>query len=146
VSATNATNQVMMDLGSSVTLVGWRYDGDRMHVKLRADVPTRVSVTDAYAGLSSGGVTAVPSRSVTIHGTRTVVIDTAEFRGESAVSVGAEEVARISTGAPVVGNPFAGGSPTAGWVGGAVLAVGMFVAAGAYVLRKEGGEPKVADS
>jgi alkylation response protein AidB-like acyl-CoA dehydrogenase len=136
----------MMDLGPTVQLVGWRYNGEKMFITLKADTTTVVSLADAYAGMNQAGVTTVPTRSVTVLGTRTVVMDTVELRGESAVTVGADKVARVSTGAPVVGNPFAGGSPTAGWVGGAVLAGSMFVLAGAYVLRKEGGEPKVADS
>lgn len=139
-------NQVNVDLGNGVTLLGWHYDGDTMHVAVEASYPVPVSITDSYAGLDARGVSELPERETMVSGRETLHINTEEYHGESAVSVGAGRSFRVNTGMATFGNPFAGGNPTVGWLGGSVLAVGMFVGAGAYVLRQEGGAPKVADS
>ena len=139
------TNPVRYQLGPNTQILGYSYSDGVFRVKVKATIPTRIVVSDALGPLSESGVSEVPQRSVFVDGTQTVQMDVEEYQGGAGVSVSSSSgTVYISAGVGGRGNPFEGGSPTVGWIGGAVVAVLMFALAGLWTLRKEGNEPKKA--
>jgi len=139
------TNTVRYQLGSNVQITGYSYSDGVFRVKVKTDTPTRIVVSDALGPLSDSGVSEVPQRSIFVDGTQTIKMDVEEYRGGAAVSVATSGgTVYISTGITTSGNPFEGGSPTVGWIGGASLAVLMFVLAGVWKLRRESTTPRIA--
>jgi hypothetical protein len=136
--------QAVASLGPAVTLVSYEFhqDNQTFALTLRAEAYTQIVVSDALGPLQDEGVSTVPQRRVALErGETTVTMRVEEYRGSAAVSVASPRGAvYVSTGIQSP-NPFADGDPTVGWVGGATLAVAMFVGAALYVLRKEGADP-----
>mgnify|MGYP000468813069 CR=1 FL=1 len=143
--AQNTTTQgqpVMLDVGEHVTVHRYWYENGEFHIVLSSNIATLVSVTDSMAGIKDSGGTTVPFRRVTVDGQTEVVMDVTEYRGGAAVSVGTSDgLVRLSTGVSPA-NPFAGSSPTMGWLGGGGIAILSFIGAGIWVIRKESGEPE----
>jgi hypothetical protein len=138
-------NRTLIRVGPHLSVVDYRYDGDLMHVTLHADIPTRAAISDVLGPVSESGARAVPVKTVMVDGTMEVSMDVEEYRGSAAISVGTSDGAvYVSTGIDPV-NPFAGGSATLGWFGGAGLSILMFTAAAIYKMRSEGGAPEVAE-
>lgn len=136
--------RAVASLGPAVTLVSYEFDQQTstFNVTLRAEVYTEIVVSDALGVLDDEGVSHVPQRRVGLNrGETTVSLKVETYRGDAGVSVASPKGAvYVSTGIDS-GNPFAGGDPTLGWIGGASLAVVMFFGAAGYVLRKEGADP-----
>ncbi|MFB6120974.1 MAG: hypothetical protein ABEJ68_07670 [Halobacteriaceae archaeon] len=139
-------NQTVIRVGPHLSVTDYWYDGDEMHVKLYADLPTLVSVADVLGAVDESGARRVEAKRVMVRGETTVTMDVGEYRGAAAVSIGTSDGGvYLSTGIKPI-NPLAGGSATVGWLGGSALAIGCFILAALWVMRQEGGAPEVAGS
>jgi hypothetical protein len=136
--------EAVASLGPAVTLVSYEFHqaNQTFALTLRADAYTQIVVSDALGPLQDEGVSTVSQRRVGLErGETTVTMAVKEYRGDAGVSVASPRGAvYVSTGIESP-NPFADGDPTVGWIGGATLAVVMFVFAALYVKRKEGADP-----
>jgi hypothetical protein len=128
-------------------IVAYRYDdrNQTFAVVLEADRATLLTLSDALGPASEAGVSNIPSKDVTLQaGRSTVTMQVQPHRGSAAISVAsADGAVYISTGVPPV-NPLGDSNPTLGWLGGAGISVAMFLLAGLWVLRQEGGGVEVA--
>jgi hypothetical protein len=128
-------------------IIAYRYSdkNQTFAVVIEADRPTLLAISDALGPVSDEGVSEIPSKDVSVDsGRSTITMQVQPHRGSAAISVASPDGAvYISTGVPPV-NPLGDSNPTLGWLGGAGIAVGMFLLAGLWVLRQEGGGVEVA--
>lgn len=150
-----ASSNVTHELSDVTKITRWRYEDGQFHITLQMDLPYEVEVTDNGALVSQlrdgegARVVDVDAESQTFNpgpGTTTIRVDAERVDGSAAVKVSAPGgTALLRTGSVGVGSPFAGDSPTVGWVGGASIAVLMALLAAGYVMWAEQSEPKVAN-
>jgi len=150
-----ASSNVTHELSDVTKITRWRYEDGQFHITLQMDLPYGIEVTDNGALVSQlrdgegARVVDVDAESQTFNpgpGTTTIRVDADRVDGSAAVKVSAPGgTALLRTGSVGVGSPFAGDSPTVGWVGGASIAVLMALLAAGWVLRTEQSEPKVAN-
>jgi hypothetical protein len=140
----------------TLTITSWSYDetSQELTIQFNATRPTTVTITEAAsAGDGRTGELSI-TRERVLPGNATVTLAVSPGpAGEAAVVVTTDEsVDRkkgvfLSTGqdATPQPSPFAGTSPTAGWIGGAALSLVTVVLAGIYRMRTETMEPEVAE-
>jgi hypothetical protein len=149
-SDSNASTQKIDD---EVTLVSWDYDDDRGGFVLvfNSTEVKEVTITEAVQFREGSGSGNIYSERV-LPGRSEIFVEVPRRGGEAAVtlttpaSIEANSYSYVSTGQTESdsASPFAGTSSTAGWIGGAALALVSVVLAGSYKMRRESREPEVA--
>lgn len=129
--------ETVIQVGSNVQVVDYRYADGTFHVTLRANITELVTVADVLGPVQNQGASTVPTKRIVLEpGKTTVSMDVGSYQGSAAVSIGTSEAGvYLSTGITTA-NPFGAVGPTAGWFGGAATVIGM----GALALRKVRGE------
>jgi hypothetical protein len=139
----------------TLTITSWSYDegSQELTIEFNATRPTTVTITEAASADSgrTGELSITRERVLPGESTLTLSVSPGPV-GEVAVvvttteSVDREQGVFLSTGqdATPQPSPFAGTSPTAGWIGGASLSLVTVVLAGIYRMRREATEPEVA--
>ena len=137
-----------IDPVTTIRNIDYNADTQTFKLTIHAEIPTRIVISDNLAAMKANrGVTGmstaqIPQKRLTLDvGTTTVTMQAAEWRGKTAITVATTRGAiSINNGVPT-GSPFAGSSGTTGWLGGTGGALGAFILAALYKLKKEGGAP-----
>jgi hypothetical protein len=148
--ARDAQVQVVDD---QVRLTDWTYQNGTFVLIFEAEVPREIVLTEAVSTQDTQTGRLAVRRTTLPRGESTVKM--AVDRGQSgaaALTIASRQGTQqglavfVSTSQPSSSSssPFAGTSSTAGWLGGAGLALIAVVCAGAYKLRTETTEPEVA--
>ncbi|WP_224268568.1 hypothetical protein [Haloprofundus salinisoli] len=146
-------------IDSNTVLVSMEYnefdgeDGGEAVITIKSEKYQQIRVTDSQGAMRANGTTGadIPTEAKWVDRGDMVTfrLEVTKHRGFAGFTVGTSENLRgyelVDNGIPEKeSETLANTSGIAGYVGGIVLAVSMFVVGAFLVLRKEGGEPRVA--
>lgn len=136
-----------------VQLSDWEYRNDTFVLTFDANVPREIVLTEAISTQQAQSGQLSIRRRTLPRGESTIrmTVDRGPS-GEAALTITSRQGTQqgravfVSTGQTESNSasPFAGTSSTAGWIGGAALALVSVVLAGSYKMRRESREPEVA--
>lgn len=143
--------EVLQVIDPTVRLLEWQYDGTQFELRIEADRSTSVTLTEVISfeeGTGSGSITTEDLA----RGINVVTFNVEPRDGEAAVTITTPTSLEngnyryVSTGKVGGGqSPLEATTSTAGWLGGASVAVSMVGLAAYQVKRKNPSEPEMME-